>query len=114
MLTADVYKRQDKPYLGSPWEPTQSGASYDAGKENGVSGNDSQPVYKPAPASYGQEMCIRDRGCVPEQGGPSAYMENAKAVRTAPPGCQEQTDGLGKNGPETTAVRSNDLSLIHI
>lgn len=47
-------------------------------------------------------------GCVPEQGGPSAYMENAKAVRTAPPGCQEQTDGLGKNGPETTAVRSND------
>ena len=41
-------------------------------------------------------------GCVPEQGGPSAYMENAKAVRTAPPGCQEQTDGLGKNGPETT------------
>ena len=23
-------------------------------------------------------------------------------------GCQEQTDGLGKNGPETTAVRSND------
>ena len=44
----------DKPYLGSPWEPTPSGASYDAGKENGVSGNDSQPVYKPAPASYGQ------------------------------------------------------------
>ena len=28
----------DKPYLGSPWEPTQSGASYDTGKENGVSG----------------------------------------------------------------------------
>ena len=28
----------DKPYLGSPWEPTPSGASYDAGKENGVSG----------------------------------------------------------------------------
>ncbi|MFQ9652791.1 MAG: hypothetical protein ACLRZZ_23645 [Enterocloster sp.] len=47
-------------------------------------------------------------GCVPEQGGPSAYMENAKAVRTAPPGRQEQTDDLGKNGPETTAVRSND------
>ena len=44
----------DKPYLGSPWEPTQSGASYDTGKGNGVSGNDSQPVYKPAPASYGQ------------------------------------------------------------
>lgn len=47
-------------------------------------------------------------GCVPEQGGPSAYMENAKAVRTAAPGRQEQTDDLGKNGPETTAVRSND------
>ena len=47
-------------------------------------------------------------GCVPEQGGPSAYMENAKAARTAPPGRQEQTDDLGKNGPETTAVKSND------
>lgn len=45
-----------KPYLGSPWEPTQSGASYDTGKGNGVSGNDSQPVYKPAPASYGQSQ----------------------------------------------------------
>lgn len=44
----------DKPYLGSPWEPTQSGTAYDAGKNNGASGNDSQPVYKPAPASYGQ------------------------------------------------------------
>ena len=45
-------------------------------------------------------------GCVPEQGGPSAYMENAKAARTAPPGRQEQTDDLGKNGPETTAVKA--------
>lgn len=44
----------DKPYLGSPWEPTQYGTAYDAGKNNGASGNDSQPVYKPAPASYGQ------------------------------------------------------------
>ena len=44
----------DKPYLGSPWELTQSGTAYDAGKNNGASGNDSQPVYKPAPASYGQ------------------------------------------------------------
>ena len=52
----------DKPYLGSPWEPTQSGASYDTGKGNGVSGNDSQPVYKPAPASYGQGQPGTGRG----------------------------------------------------
>ena len=52
----------DKPYLGSPWEPTQSGASYDTGKGNGVSGNDSQPVYKPAPASYGQGQPGTSRG----------------------------------------------------
>ena len=52
----------DKPYLGSPWEPTQSGTAYDAGKNNGASGNDSQPVYKPAPASYGQGQPGTGRG----------------------------------------------------
>jgi len=46
----------DKPYLGSPWEPPQSGTSYDTGRNHGVSGNDKQPVYKPAPASCGQEQ----------------------------------------------------------
>ncbi|MCD7993475.1 MAG: hypothetical protein LUK37_17495, partial [Clostridia bacterium] len=46
----------DKPYLGSPWEPAQSGSEYDPGKNTGASANDSQPVYKPAPAFYGQSQ----------------------------------------------------------
>lgn len=33
----------DKPYLGSPWEPTQSGPEYAPGKNNGASANDSRP-----------------------------------------------------------------------
>lgn len=46
----------DKPYLGSPWEPTQSGPEYAPGKNNGASANDSRPLYKPAPPSYGQSQ----------------------------------------------------------
>ncbi len=46
----------DKPYLGSPWEPTQSGPEYAPGKNNGASANDSRPLYKPAPPFYGQSQ----------------------------------------------------------
>ena len=46
----------DKPYLGSPWEPTQSGPEYAQGKNNGASANDSRPLYKPAPTFYGQSQ----------------------------------------------------------
>lgn len=46
----------DKPYMGSPWEPAQSGTAYGPATDNGVSGNDKQPVYKPAPVSSGQEQ----------------------------------------------------------
>lgn len=46
----------DKPYLGSHWEPTQSGPEYAPGKNNGASANDSRPLYKPAPPFYGQSQ----------------------------------------------------------
>ena len=37
----------DKPYLGSPWEPTQSGPEYAPGKNNGASANDSRYISRP-------------------------------------------------------------------
>ena len=74
----------DKPYLGSPWEPTQSGASYDTGKENGVSGNDSQPVYKPAPASYGQ--------------GQPGTNQSLPGANQGQPGINQGQPGTGRGG----------------
>ena len=74
----------DKPYLGSPWEPTQSGASYDTGKGNGVSGNDSQPVYKPAPASYGQ--------------GQPGTNQSLPGANQGQPGINQGQPGTGRGG----------------
>jgi hypothetical protein len=68
-LREDRWSDGDKPYLGSPWEPSPSGTAYGPGKENGASGNDSQPIYHPAPASYGQRQPGAGQG-QPGQGQP--------------------------------------------
>lgn len=68
-LREDRWGDGDKPYLGSPWEPSPSGTAYGPGKENGASGNDSQPIYQPVPASYGQRQPGAGQG-QPGQGQP--------------------------------------------
>ena len=83
-LREDRWSDGDKPYLGSPWEPTQSGASYDTGKGNGVSGNDSQPVYKPAPASYGQ--------------GQPGTNQSLPGANQGQPGINQGQPGTGRGG----------------
>ena len=82
----------DKPYLGSPWEPTQSGTAYDAGKNNGASGNDSR----------------QERGSG-QPGGSSQYQTQYQTqYQSYPPVYQE------KNNMATASLVMGILSLCSI
>ena len=111
----------DKPYLGSPWEPTQSGPEYAPGKNNGASANDSRPLYKPAPPSYGQSQ--------PEAGQPGAGQGQPETGQRLPVTNQNQPGGSSqyqtqyqsyppvyqeKNNMATAALVMGILSLCSI
>ena len=106
----------DKPYLGSPWEPTQSGPEYDPGKNNGASANDSRPLYKPAPPSYGQSQPeagqtqpgTGQRLPVTNQNQPGGSSQYQTQYQSYPPVYQE------KNNMATAALVMGILSLCSI
>ena len=113
----------DKPYLGSPWEPTQSGPEYAPGKNNGASANDSRPLYKPAPPFYGQSQPeagqtqpgtgqgqpgTGQRLPVTNQNQPGGSSQYQTQYQSYPPGYQE------KNNMATAALVMGILSLCSI